>query len=326
MRRREIIAFIGGAATLPLAARAQQGVMPVIGFLCSGSQVSDAPRVAAVQQGLKESGYVEGRNATAEYRWADDRYDRLQALATELAHRPVSVIVAIGTTPAAVAAKAVTSTVPIVFTIGGDPVEIGLVAALNRPGGNVTGISFLNRVIVGKQVELLHEAAPHAMVIGFLVNPTNPYTDVDVGDAHTAANALGVKLVVAKAAAKGDLEKAFATLVENRVGALLVAGDLFFNDQRERLVALATREAMPTLFPWREAAAAGGLMSYGASIREAFRQAGVYAGRILRGEKPAELPVQQSTKVELVINLKTAKALGLNFPLSLLGRADEVIE
>ena len=326
MRRREFINLIGGAVTWPLAARAQQGAMPVIGFLCSGSQVSDAPRVAAVQRGLSENGYVVGRNASAEYRWADDQNDRLRALAIDLAHHPVTVIVAIGTTPAALAAKAATSTVPIVFTIGSDPVEIGLVSALNSPGGNATGVSFLNRVIVAKQVELLHEAVPSGAVIGFLVNPTNPYTDLDVRDAQAAADALGLKLIVAKAAAESDFEKAFVTLAQNRVGALLVAGNLFFNDQRGRLVALATREAMPAMFAWREAAAAGGLMSYGASIPEAFRQAGIYTGRILKGEKPADLPVQQSTKVELVINLKTAKALGLTFPLSLLGRADEVIE
>jgi putative ABC transport system substrate-binding protein len=326
MRRREFITLIGVAATWPFAARAQQGAMPVIGFLCSGSSVSDAWRVAAVQRGLNESGYVVGRNATAEYRWAESQYDRLRALAIDLAHYPVSVIVAIGTTPAALAAKAATSTVPIVFTIGSDPVEIGLVSSLNRPGGNATGVSFLNRTIVAKQVELLHEAAPSGVVMGFLVNPTNPYADIDGGRAQSAVDALGLKLIVVKVAAESDFENAFATLAQSRVGALLVAGDLFFNDQRERLVALASREAMPTIFPWREAAAAGGLMSYGASIPEAFRQAGIYTGRILKGEKPADLPIQQSTKVELVINLKTAKALGLTFPLSLLGRADEVIE
>jgi putative ABC transport system substrate-binding protein len=238
----------------------------------------------------------------------------------------VNVIVAIGTTPAALAAKAATSTVPIVFTVGSDPVEIGLVAALNRPGGNVTGITFLNRVIVAKQIELLHEAIPRGKVIGFIVNPTNPYTDFDVREAQTAVDALGIKLVVVKAAAKSDFESAFATLVQKQVSALLVAGNLFFNDQRERLVALATREGIPVMLPWRDAAVAGGLMSYGASIREAFRQAGVYTGRILKGEKPSDLPVQQSTKLELVINLKTAKALGLSFPLSLLGSADEVVE
>jgi putative ABC transport system substrate-binding protein len=326
LRRREFITLLGGVVALPLAARAQSGAMPVIGFLCSGSPESDAPRVAAVQNGLNESGYSLGRNAAAEYRWAQDQNDRLPALATDLARHPVSVIVAIGTTPAALAAKIATSTVPIVFTVGGDPVEIGLVAALNRPGGNVTGVSFLNRVIVAKQVELLHEAVPAAAVIGFLVNPANPYTDFDVREAQTAADALGLKLIIVKATAESDFEKAFATLVQDRVGALLIAGNLFFNDQRERLVTLANREAIPIMLPWREAAVAGGLMSYGASIQEAFRQAGIYAGRILKGEKPADLPVQQSTKVELVINLKAAKALGLAFPLSLLGRADEVIE
>ena len=327
MQRREFITLLGGAATMwPFAARAQQAAMPVIGFLCSGSRESDAPRLAAVQRGLDESGYVVGRNASAEYRWAENQNDRLVALAIDLAQYPVTVIVAIGTTPAALAAKAATSTVPIVFAIGGDPVEIGLVSALNRPGGNATGVSFLNRVIVAKQVELLHEAVPGGAVIGFLVNPTNPYADLDVRDAQAAADALGQKLIVVKAAAESDFEKAFVALAQGRAGALVVAGSLFFNDQRERLVALATRAAMPAMFPWREAAAAGGLMSYGASIPEAFRQAGIYTGRILKGEKPADLPVQQSTKVELVINLKTAKALGLGFPLSLLGRADEVIE
>jgi putative ABC transport system substrate-binding protein len=324
MRRREFISLIGGTAALPFAVRAQQ--MPVIGFLCSGSSASDAPRVAAVEQGLSETGYTVGRNASAEYRWAEGQNDRLRALATDLARHPVNVIVAIGTTPAALAAKAATSTVPIVFTVGSDPIEIGLVAALNKPGGNVTGITFLNRVIVAKQIELLHETIPGCKVIGFLVNPTNPYTDFDVRDAQTAVDTLGLKLIVVKAAAESDFENAFATLVQERAGALLIAGNLFFNDQHERLVALATREAIPIMLPWREAAVAGGLMSYGASIREAFRQAGVYAGRILKGEKPTDLPVQQSTKLELVINLKAAKALGLSFPLSLLGRADEVIE
>ncbi len=324
MRRREFVTLIGAAATLPFAVCAQQN--PVIGFLCGGSSVSDAARVAAVERGLSESGFVLGRNVSAEYRWAEDQNDRLPALANDLARHPVNVIVAIGTTPAALAAKAATSTVPIVFTVGSDPVEIGLVAALNKPGGNVTGITFLNRVIVAKQIELLHETILGGKAIGFIVNPTVPYTDLDVRDAQTAADALGIKLVVVKAAAESDFENAFATLVQQQVGALLVAGNLFFDDQRERLVVLATRQSIPVMLPWREAAVAGGLMSYGASIREAFRQTGVYAGRILRGEKPADLPVQQSTKLELVINLKTAKTLGLSFPLSLLGRADEVIE
>ncbi len=324
MRRSEFIRLIGGTAALPLAAHAQRG--PVIGFLCGGTSASDARRVAAVEQGLSESGFVLGRDVAAEYRWAEGQSDRLQTLATDLAQYPVNVIVAIGTTPAALAAKAATSTIPIVFTVGSDPVEIGLVAALNKHGGNVTGIAFLNRIIVAKQIELLHEAIPRAKVIGFIVNPTNPYTDLDVRDAQTAADAVGTKLVVVKARTNGDFENAFATLVQQQVSALLVAGNLLFNDQQKRLVALATRAAIPVMLPWRGAAVAGGMMSYGANITEAFRQAGVYAGRILRGEKPADLPVQQSTELELVINLKTAKALGLTFPLPLLGRADEVIE
>jgi len=243
-----------------------------------------------------------------------------------LAQYPVTVIVAIGGTPAALAAKAATSTVPIIFSVGSDPVEIGLVSALNRPGGNATGVSFLNRTMVAKQVEVLHEAAPSGVVIGFLMNPTNPYAGIDVGHAQSAADVLGLKLIVVKAAAQSEFEKAFVTLAQNRAAAVLVNGDLFFYDQHERLVTMANREAMPAIFPWREAAAAGALMSYGASVPEAFRQAGIYVGRILKGEKPADLPIQLSTKVELVINLKTARALGLTFPLSLLGRADEVIE
>jgi putative tryptophan/tyrosine transport system substrate-binding protein len=310
----------------PLAARAQDHAMPVIGFLGSGSPDSDASRLRAARQGLEETGYVEGRNLAIEYRWAEDHYDRLPALAADLVRRRVAVIVAVGTTPAAFAAKTATSTIPVVFMIGGDPVQFGLVASLNRPGGNMTGVSFLNRVIVAKQLEMLHETVPKAAVIGFLVNATNPYIESDTREAEAAADALGRKLLVLKASTESGIETAFTTLVERRAGALLIAGDRFLNHSVDRLVALASRYAMPVLYPWREAAAAGDLMSYGANIDDAFRQGGIYAGKILKGAKPAELPVQQAVKVELVVNLKTARALGLTVPLPLLALADEVIE
>jgi putative tryptophan/tyrosine transport system substrate-binding protein len=327
MRRREFITLLGGAAAAwPLAAGAQQPAIPVVGFLCSGSPAIDASRVASVRKGLRQAGYIEGRNLAIEYRWAEQQYDRLTALAADLARRPVSVIVAIGTTPAAVAAKAATTVVPTVFVIGADPVKLGLVASLNRPGGNLTGVNFLNRVIVPKQFELLHETVPRAVVIAFLVNPSNPFADFDIGDAQAAAVTLGRKLLVAKAATENEIDAAFTKLAQQGAHALLVAGDLLLNNRREQIIALAARHAMPVLYPWREATVAGGLMSYGADIQDAFRLAGIYAGKILSGEKPAELPVEQATKVELVINLKTAKALGLDVPLKLLAFADEVIE
>jgi putative tryptophan/tyrosine transport system substrate-binding protein len=327
MKRREFIRLLGGAAVAwPLAARAQQPVMPVIGFLCSGSPTIDASRVASVRKGLRQAGYIEGRNLTIEYRWAEEQYDRLTALAADLARRPVSVIVAIGTTPAAVAAKAATTVVPTVFVIGADPVKLGLVASLNRPGGNLTGVSFLNRVLVAKQFEMLHEAAPTAEVSGFLVNPSNPFADFDIGDARAAAATLRRKLLVAQAATENEIDTAFTTLAQQGVGSLLVAGDLLLHNHRGQIIALAARHAIPVLYPWREATVAGGLMSYGADLQDAFRLGGIYAGKILSGEKPAELPIEQATKVELVINLKTAKTLGLDVPLKLLAFADEVIE
>jgi putative tryptophan/tyrosine transport system substrate-binding protein len=327
MKRREFIRLLGGAAVAwPLAARAQQPVMPVIGFLCSGSPTIDASRVASVRKGLRQAGYIEGRNLTIEYRWAEEQYDRLTPLAADLARRSVSVIVAVGTTPAAVAAKAATTIVPTVFIIGTDPVKLGLVASLNRPGGNLTGVNFLNRVVVAKQFEMLHEVVPTAEVSGFLVNPRNPFANIDIGDAQTAARTLQRKLLVVQAATETEIDAAFTMLAQQRVGSLLVAGDLFLNIHREQIVALAARHAMPVLYPWRDATVAGGLMSYGADMQDAFRLGGVYAGKILSGEKPAELPIEQATKVELVINLKTAKALGLDVPLKLLAFADEVIE
>jgi putative ABC transport system substrate-binding protein len=327
MRRREFLGVLGGIlAARPLAARAQQPAMPVIGLLSAGGLDADAFRVTAFRQGLKETGYVEGRNVALEHRSADDHYDRLPALAAELVRSQVAVIVALGATASALAAKTATSTIPIVFMIGGDPVKFGLVTSLNRPGGNITGVSVLFNLIVPKQFEVLKEAVPKADLIGLLANPANPNAESDTREAQAAAEALGRKLVVVQASTDSNLEPAFATLANQRVGALLVAADVFFRNRIDQLMSLVARHELPTLCPWRECAVAGGLLSYGASIADAHRQQGIYAGRILRGEKPFDLPVQQSTKVEMVLNLKTAKALGLNMPTSLLVRADEVIE
>jgi putative ABC transport system substrate-binding protein len=310
MRRREFMTLLGGtAATWPLVARGQQQARPVVGFLCSGSPITDASRIAAVRRGLQQAGYDEGRNITIEYRWAESHYDRLTALAIELAQRKVSVIVAIGTTPAAVAAKTATNLVPTVFVIGADPVGLGLVASLNRPGGNRTGVSFLNRIIVPKQFEILHEVVvSKAMLSSFLVSPDIPFADADISDVRAAARTLGQDLLVVKATTEIEIDAAFTNLVQQRVGSLLVAGDLFLNGHQEQIIALAARHAIAVLYPWREATINGGLMSYGADMADAFRLAGIYVGRILSGDKPADLPVQQATKIELVINLKTAKA------------------
>jgi putative tryptophan/tyrosine transport system substrate-binding protein len=326
MRRREFITLLGGtAATWPLAAHSQQPAMPVIGLLVPGTSEADAFRVSAFRQGLNETGYVEGRNVAFEYRWAEDHYDRLPALATELARSQVAVMVALNTN-SALAAKAASATIPIVFVIGADPVKLGLVTSLNRPGANVTGISVLFNVIVEKQFEILQETVPMAGLIGLLVNPTNSNTGSDTKDAQAAALALGQKMVVVKASEESELEAAFATLVKQQAGALLVAADVFLRSRIDKLVALTARHQLPMLCPWRECPTTGGLMSYGASVADGYRLQGVYAGRILKGEKPADLPVQQAVKVELVINLKTAKALGLTMPTALLVRADEVIE
>jgi putative tryptophan/tyrosine transport system substrate-binding protein len=326
MQRRHFITLLGGAATWPLAARAQQPTMPVIGFLSTGSPQSDAFRVAAVRQGLIQAGYVEGRNAAFEYRWAEDHYERLPALAAELVRREVAVIAAIGGITSAVAAKSATATIPIVFEIGGDPIKLGLVASLSRPGGNITGVSFLVGTLAAKQFEILHETVPKAALIGFLVNPTIADAETQTKNALAAAETLGEKLLVVQARTDSELETAFVTLIQQRAGALIVSGDPFFSSRPDKLVKLAAHQKIPTIYFLREFVVAGGLMSYGASINEALRIVGLYAGRILKGEKPADLPVQQSTKVELVINLKTAKALGLNISLPLIGRADEVIE
>jgi putative ABC transport system substrate-binding protein len=326
MRRRAFIALFGGAAAWPLAARAQQAAMPAIGFLNSSSPDADGDRMRAYYRGLSESGYVEGRNVTIEYRWADGRNDRLPAMAADLVRRGVNVIVT-GGTRATLAAKAATTTIPVVFILSTNPVEAGLVASLNRPGGNLTGVTGLNVELAPKKLELLHELLPAASILALLVNPTNAIAAKNETRAvQSAAQNLGLQLHVLHASTEGDFDSIFANLVRLRVDALVIGSDLFFTSRSEQLAALTVRHAVPSIYQFREFAAAGGLMSYGGSSTDWGHQAGIHTGRILAGAKPADLPVQQATKVELFINLKTAKALGLNVPESILARADEVIE
>jgi putative tryptophan/tyrosine transport system substrate-binding protein len=325
MRRRELVLLLGGAMAAARALRAQEKAMPAIGFLSSRSPGEAATVVAAFHQGLAETGYVEAQNLAIEYRWAEGRYDRLPALAADLVGRMVDVIVATGGTPSALAAKNATSTIPIVF-VSSDPVKYGLVASFARPGGNATGFSVLGDELLPKRLELLSELVPQARMIALLVNPNNTDTERSIGDVQEAARAKGVQLHILKAGTESGIDAAFASLVESHAGPLVVGADPFFDTRREQLVALASRHAIPAIYWLREFAAVGGLISYGPSLIGAYRQAGIYAGRILKGSKPADLPVQQPTSFELVVNLKTAKQLGLTVPPSILARADEVIE
>jgi ABC-type uncharacterized transport system substrate-binding protein len=324
MKRRTFIAGLGSTAAWPVVAGAQQPAVPVIGFLNSASPGGYASNVAAFRQGLKEAGYVQGQNVAVEDRWADGQYDRLPAMAAELVRRQVAVIVC--NIPAVLAAKAATATIPIVFTTASDPVQLGLVASLSRPGGNLTGATQFGVELMPKQLELAHELVPTATVIAVLVNPTNPNAETVSTGLQAAARILGVQLHVLHASAEREFDTVFATLGQPRAGALVISPDPLFTARNEQLAALALRHAVPAISAIREFVAAGGLMSYGGSNPDMYRIAGVYAGRILRGDKPADLPVQQTTKVELIINLKTAKALGLTIPETLLATADEVIQ
>jgi putative tryptophan/tyrosine transport system substrate-binding protein len=328
MRRRDFIkVFPGSAITWPLAARAQQAAMPVIGFLHLTSPETNRKNLANFWLGLGDTGYIENKNVTIEYRWAQGRNDQLPALAAELVQRQVSVIVVLESTNGALAAKAATQTIPIVFMQGADPVGIGLVDSLNRPGGNLTGIGLLAAETAGKCFDLLREVVPKATSIAYLRNPTNPaFAESETRELQTAARAHGVGLLIFNASRSSEIDAAFAELARQRADALQVSSDGFLLTHPDQIVALAARYALPTIYAWPQYPSVGGLMSYGTNIRDAWRQAGIYTGRILKGEKPADLPVQLATKIELVINLKTAKTLGLAVPLSLLGRADEVLE
>jgi putative ABC transport system substrate-binding protein len=327
IRRRRFITLLGSAAAAwPLAARAQQPAMPVIGFIGSRSPDDSANLVAAFRTGLGETGYVESRNVRIEFRWAEGRYDRLPALAADLVARQVAVIAAPGGIAAGLAAKAATTKIPVIFLTGADPVQFGLITSLSRPDGNVTGVAILTNTLAPKQLELLHELVPTATKVAFLVNPKNPIAESDTRDLQSAAGTTRQQLLVVKASSEDELDDAFTALVQQQAGALLVQSDPFFNSRPNKIVGLAARHVVPAIYQWRDFPAAGGLMSYGTVLADAYRLVGVYAGRILKGAKPADLPVQQSVKVELIINMKTARAMGLTFPITLLGRADEVIE
>ena len=327
MKRREFIGLIGGvAATWPLVVRAQQPAVPVIGYLSSASSQGHASYLAGFHEGLRESGFIDGQNVTIEYRWANGQYQRLPELAADLVRRHVALI-ATGSTPAALAAKAATTTIPIVFEMAGDPVRIGLVAGLDRPGGNVTGVANLGIQMTPKRLQLLHEAVPSAKLVALLVNPANStVAETQLREAFAAAPTLGVDLHVLHASTERDLDAVFANLIQSRAGGLVIAAEPLFSSLNKQFAELTVRHAIPAITGGRDFAAAGGLLSYGADTRQAYRLAGIYTGRVLKGEKPANMPVQQSTKVELIINLKTAKVLGLDIPNTLIGRADKVIE
>jgi putative ABC transport system substrate-binding protein len=328
MERRTFVVLLGSAAAVwPIATRAQTSAMPVVGFLGSASPDQWAVRMRAFHEGLREAGYIEGRNVAIEYRWAEGRNEQLPKMAADLVSRQVTVIAALGSSPAALAAKAASTTIPIIFEIAFDPVELGLVASLARPGGNVTGATSLNSEVEPKRLELMHELVPTATVVGLLVNPTNSQiAEATSKNLQAAASKLGLEMHVLHASAEHDFDAAFAKLVQLRAAALVIGADPLFSARQEQLAALAVRYAIPACYPFREFALAGGLFSYGSSFTDMFRTAAAYVGRVLRGEKPADLPVQQSTKVDLILNLKTAKALGIAVPLPLIGRADELIE
>ena len=327
LKRRDLITLLGGtAATWPFAARAQQPAMPVIGFLSSRSPDGSTQYLAAFHYGLNQTGYVEGQNVAIEYRWAEGHYERLPEFAADLVRRQVTVIVAPESTPGALVAKAATPTIPIVFHVGGDPVALGLVPSISRPGGNITGVATVSVEVGQKRLELLHELVPTASIIALLVNPATPLAETLATEAHAAAHTLGLRLHVLQASAERDFDTVFTTLGQLRAGGLVIGSDVFFNTQSTQLAALAVRFAVPTIYQYREFTTAGGLMSYGSSLTDPYRLVGLYAGRILKGQKPADLPVLQSTKVELIINLKAARVLGLTVPLPLLARADEVLE